>query len=70
MLRFGIIAIKTHIMSRPLPSAQQAAVQVLILENVRFHKEETKNETGFAKEVTLAVPWAMLSIYAVALWLV
>lgn len=25
--------------------------QILILENVRFHKEETKNEPGFAKEL-------------------
>ena len=34
-------------------SSHAAAVwQILILENVRFHPEETKNEPGFAKEVS------------------
>ena len=28
-------------------------MQILILENVRFHKEETKNEPGFAQQVLL-----------------
>ncbi len=28
--------------------------EVLLLENVRFHKEETKNEPEFAKAVSLA----------------
>ena len=27
-------------------------MQVLVLENVRFHKEETKNEPEFAKKVS------------------
>ena len=27
------------------------ALQVLILENVRFYKEETKNDPGFAEKV-------------------
>ena len=28
-------------------------VQILVLENVRFYKEETKNDPGFAKKVKL-----------------
>ena len=28
-----------------------SALQVLVLENVRFYKEETKNDPGFAEKV-------------------
>ena len=36
---------------RPLTSAPLRLRQVLVLENVRFYKEETKNDPEFSKKV-------------------
>ena len=38
------------------PGSPAARWQILILENVRFHPEETKNDPEFAKKVCHAVP--------------
>ncbi len=35
--------------------------QILVLENVRFYKEETKNDPGFAQKVSYFFVWLAAS---------